>query len=82
MIEQTDAKKVVEVIGNNLIGVSHDSNSFQKLPDSFWGYFARGHDKKGTFGVIVTYSENGTDVDDLIKMYEEWVNKNKNKESK
>ena len=82
MIEQTDAKKVVEVIGNNLIGVSHDSNSFQKLPDSFWGYFARGHDKKGTFGVIVTYSENGNDVDNLIKMYEEWVNKNKNKESK
>jgi len=82
MIEQTDAKKVVEVIGNNLIGVSHDSNNFQKLPDSFWGYFARGHDKKGTFGVIVTYSENGNDVDDLIKMYEEWVNKNKNKESK
>ena len=82
MIEHADAKKVVEVIGNNLIGVSHDSNSFQKLPDSFWGYFARGHDKKGTFGVIVTYSENGTDVDDLIKMYEEWVNKNKNKESK
>ncbi|MDO8641364.1 MAG: hypothetical protein Q7R33_07440 [Nitrosarchaeum sp.] len=82
MIEQTDAKKVVEVIGNNLIGVSHDSNSFQKLPDSFWGYFARGHDKKGTFGVIVTYSENGNDVDDLIKMYEEWVNKNKSKETK
>ncbi len=30
MIKQEDAKKVVEVIGNNLIGVSHDSNSFQK----------------------------------------------------
>ena len=72
MIEQADAKKVVEVIGNNLIGVSHDSKSFQKLPDSFWGYFARGHDKKGTFGVIVTYSENGNDVDDLIKMYYCW----------
>ena len=82
MIEQIDAKKVVEVIGNNLIGVSHDSNSFQKLPDSFWGYFARGHDKKGTFGVIVTYSENGNDVDALIKMYEEWANKNKSKEIK
>ena len=82
MIEHADAKKVVEVIGNNLIGVSHDSNSFQKLPDSFWGYFARGHDKKGTFGVIVTYSENGKDVDDLIKMYEELANKNKSKESK
>ena len=75
MIEQTDAKKVVEVIGNNLIGVSHDSNSFQKLPDTFWGYFA-----KGTFGVIVTYSENGKDVDELIKMYEEWANKNKTKD--
>ena len=59
MIEKEDAKKVIEVIGNNLIGVSHDSSSFQKLPDSFWGYFARGHDKKGTFGVIVTYSEEG-----------------------
>ena len=82
MIEQGDAKKVAEVIGNNLIGVSHDSNSFQKLPDSFWGYYARGHDKKGAFGVILTYSENEKDVDDLIKMYEEWVEKNKSKESK
>ena len=77
MIEQTDAKKVVEVIGNNLIGVSHDSNSFQKLPDSYWGYFARGHDKKGAFGVIVTYSEDAKDVDSLINIYEEWVSKNK-----
>ena len=75
MIEADDAKKVVEVIGNNLIGVSHDSSSFAKLPDSFWGYFARGHDKKGTFGVIVTYSEEGKDVDELIKMYEEWAAK-------
>ena len=82
MIEQDDAKKVVEVIGNNLIGVSHDSNSFQKLPDSFWGYFARGHDKKGAFGVILTYSEDEKDVDDLIKMYEDWVEKNKSKETK
>ena len=79
MIEQSDAKKVVEVVGNNLIGVSHDSNSFQKLPDSFWGYFARGHDKKGTFGVILTYSENSEDVDELIKMYEKWAEKNKTK---
>ena len=79
MIEKEDAKKVVEVIGNNLIGVSHDSNSFQKLPDSFWGYFARGHDTKGTFGVIVTYSENGNDVDELIDMYEKWAEKNKPK---
>ena len=81
MIESQDAKKVVEVIGNNLIGVSHDSNNFQKLPDSFWGYFARGHDKKGTFGVILTYSEKEEDVDELIKMYEKWVKKNKTKET-
>ena len=47
MIEQEDAKKVVEVIGNNLIGVSHDANSFQKLPDTFWGYFSAGY-----FGLI------------------------------
>ena len=79
MIESQDAKKVVEVIGNNLIGVSHDSNNFVKLPDSFWGYFARGHDKKGTFGVIITYSEEGKDVDELISMYEKWVKKNKTK---
>ena len=79
MIEANDAKKVVEVIGNNLIGVSHDSNNFQKLPDSFWGYFARGHDAKGIFGVIVTYSEDGTDVDELINMYEDWAKKNKTK---
>ena len=77
MIEADDAKKVVEVIGNNLIGVSHDSNNFQKLPDSFWGYFARGHDKKGTFGVIITYSEEGKDVDELIKSYEKWAKENK-----
>ena len=77
MIEKEDAKKVIEVIGNNLIGVSHDSSNFQKLPDSFWGYFARGHDKKGTFGVIVTYSEDGKDVDELMKMYEEWAKQNK-----
>ncbi len=80
MIEANDAKKVVEVIGNNLIGVSHDSANFIKLPDSFWGYFARGHDIKGKFGVIVTYSEDGADVDEIIKMYEEWAKKNKTKE--
>lgn len=80
MIEQSDAKKVVEVIGNDLIGISHEAKSFERLPDSFWGYFARGHDTKGTFGVIVTYSEKGEDVDELIKMYEEWAAKNKPKE--
>ena len=56
-------------------------NNFQKLPDSFWGYFARGHDKKGAFGVIVTYSEDGNDVDELISMYEKWAENNKTKNS-
>jgi hypothetical protein len=27
--------------------------------------------------VILTYSENGTDVDELIKIYEQWVANNK-----
>ena len=37
MIDQKDAKKVVEVIGNNLIGVSHDSNSFCKITRFIFG---------------------------------------------
>ena len=37
-------------------------------------------DKKGAFGLIMTYSENKDDVDNLIKMYEDWVAKNKNPE--
>jgi len=78
MIEKEDAKKVIEVLGNNLIGVSHDSKNFLKLPDTFWGYFARGHDQKGAFGVIISYSENKQDIDNLIAKYEEWVAKNKN----
>ena len=45
----------------------------------FGDILLRGHDKKGTFGVIVTYSEEGKDVDELIKMYEEWAAKNKTK---
>lgn len=77
MIEKADAKKVAETLGNNLIGVSHDEANFVKLPDSFWGYYAKGHDSKGNFGIFVTYSENKQDVDDLIKTYEEWVAKNK-----
>ena len=77
MIEKEDTQKVIEVIANNLYGVSKDIKNFERLPDSFWGYYARGHDKKGTFGVIVMYSEKGTDVDDLIKKYEEWLKENK-----
>jgi hypothetical protein len=59
------------------MGVSSNRSNFERLPDVFWGYFARGHDSKGKFGVIVTYSESGSDVDELIKMYEQWVVKNK-----
>ena len=44
--------------------------------------FARGHDKKGTFGVIVTYSEEGKDVDELMRMYEEWAKQNKPQKEK
>jgi len=77
MIESKDAENVVDTIAKNLMGVSKNQVNFQKLPDIFWGYFARGHDQKGKFGVIVTYSENGDDVDNLIQMYEEWVKKNK-----
>ena len=77
MIESKDAENVVGTIAKNLMGVSKNQVNFQKLPDVFWGYFARGHDQKGKFGVIVTYSENGDDVDNLIQMYEEWVKKNK-----
>ncbi len=82
MIESKDAENVVNTIAKNLMGVSKNQVNFQKLPDIFWGYFARGHDQKGKFGVIVTYSENGEDVDNLIQMYEEWVKKNKNQENR
>ncbi len=82
MIESKDAENVLDTIAKNLIGVSKNQVNFQKLPDTFWGYFARGHDQKGKFGVIVTYSENGDDVDNLIQMYEEWVKKNKNQENR
>jgi hypothetical protein len=83
MLETTDAVKVVDAIAKNLIGVAKNTSNFQKLPDTFWGYFAKGHDRKGKFGVIVTYSEKGSDVDELIKMYESWASKNKtNQENK
>lgn len=77
MIEVEDAARVVGTVAKNLIGVSNNKSNFERLPDTFWGYFARGHDAKGRFAVIVTYSESGNDVDELIKMYEEWVAKNK-----
>lgn len=79
MIEPRDAKDVVETLGNNLIGTSRDAKNFQGLPDTYWGYFARGHDSKGAFGIIVSYSEDEKDVDDLIESYERWANANKQK---
>jgi hypothetical protein len=77
MIEVEDAVRMVNTVAKNLIGVSNNTSNFEKLPDTFWGYFARGHDGKGRFAVVVTYSENIDDVDELIKMYEQWVAKSK-----
>ena len=77
MIEAEDAKRVVYTIAKNLMGIANNSSSFGRLPDTYWGYYARGHDSKGRLGVIVVYSEKGSDVDELIKMYEQWVATNK-----
>ena len=80
MIELEDAVKVVETIAKNIIGVANNKSNFARLPDSYWGYYARGHDSKGSrFGVIMAYSENGADIDELIKIYEQWLAKNKSK---
>lgn len=73
MLEADDAIRVIDTIASNLIGVSKNNINFAKLPDTFWGYFARGHDGKGKFAVIISYSESGEDVDELIKIYERWV---------
>ncbi len=76
VLEADDAIRVIDTISRNLIGVSKNKVNFARLPDTFWGYFARGHDGKGRFAVIITYSESGEDVDELIKIYERWaVNK-------
>lgn len=77
MLNSDDVIKITQTVAKNLMDVTKNQANFRKLPDSFWGYFARGHDQKGNFGVIITYSENKDDVDNLIKMYEEWVRKNK-----
>ena len=79
MIEAEDAVKVVETVAKNLIGVANNKANFARLPDTYWGYYARGHDSKGKFGIILTYSEDGSDVDELIKTYEQWLAKNKAK---
>jgi hypothetical protein len=76
MIESAEVIKVVQTIANNLISIANNKQNFERLPDIMWGYFARGHDNKNRkFAVIITYSEKEGDVDELIKMYEEWVAK-------
>ena len=82
MIEPDDAIKVVDTVAKNLMGVAMNKSNFERLPDSYWGYFARGHDSKGKFGVIITYSENSDDVVQLIEMYQQWATKNKTKNKK
>jgi hypothetical protein len=79
MLEADDAVNVIHAIASNLIEVSKNNINFAKLPDTFWGYFARGHDGKGKFAVIISYSESGEDVDELIKIYESWVVNQKGK---
>ena len=77
MLEADDAIRVVDTVAKNLMGVANNKSNFERLPDTYWGYYARGHDGKGRFGVIMTYSENGADVDELLKMYEQWASKSK-----
>ena len=82
MIEPDDAVNVLKTIANHLVDVSRNKQNFNRLPDIFWGYFARGHDNKDRkFGVIFTYSEREKDIDELIKMYEQWA-KNQESENK
>ena len=74
MIESDEAVKVLKAIANHLIDVSRNEQNFKRLPDIFWGYFARGHDDKDRkFGVILTYSERVKDIDELMKIYEQWA---------
>jgi hypothetical protein len=61
---------------NNLISIANNKQNFEKLPDTFSGYFARGHDSENRkFAVIVTFSEKEGDVDELFRMYEQWIEK-------
>ncbi|MDI1495043.1 MAG: hypothetical protein K8823_349 [Cenarchaeum symbiont of Oopsacas minuta] len=77
MIESDDASKVASTLAKNLMGVAKNTSSFERLPDSFWGYYARGHDSKGEFGIFVAYSEKKTDIDNLIETYEKWTGEKK-----
>ena len=47
MIEAEDSIGIVETIAKNLIGVANNRSNFERLPDTFWGYYARGHNDKG-----------------------------------
>jgi hypothetical protein len=74
VIDPNDAVTALKTIANHLIEVSRNEQNFNRLPDRFWGYFARGHDNRDRkFGVIFTYSEREKDIDELLKMYEQWV---------
>lgn len=73
MISPEDASRVAGALAGNLLDVSKSPANFQGLPDKFWGYFAKGHDGKGVFGVFVAYSEKTSDIDELIKIYRSWA---------
>jgi hypothetical protein len=74
VIEPNDAVTALKTITSHLIEVSRNEQNFKRLPDKFWGYFARGHDNRDRkFGVIFTYSEREKDIDELLEMYEQWV---------
>ena len=74
MIESNEAVRVLKTIANHLIDISNNEQNFKRLPDHFWGYFAKGHDTKDRkFGVILTYSEREKDIDELLKQYEQWA---------
>jgi hypothetical protein len=77
MIEADDAAKVADALAKNLAGVALNKSNFARLPDKYWGYYAKGHNGKGKFAVIVTYSEEQGDVDELVKMYEAWVERSR-----
>lgn len=75
VVDSDGAKNVAAALAAHLKDVSADDRNFERLPDSFWGYYARGHDSKGVFGVIVMYADDEGDIDDVIQMYEAWAKK-------
>ncbi|ABK78323.1 hypothetical protein CENSYa_1709 [Cenarchaeum symbiosum A] len=77
MIGKRDAADVADALGKNLQGVANNQANFEGLPDTFWGYYAKGHSGSGSFGVFVAYSEDDADINGLIKIYEEWAARNR-----